>query len=150
MIWWNISEFLVTLSVICFLITQDLWLFLEKKVDYFNTLVLNITHHFCLFLCFCTHFSLSFTFLTYETFLTGVNQQQCFYPWQNTEGHKKGSTRIWITGFPAMETAWVACVLCFWSQYIFLNCFSLASIFHFAGKSKICTCNLRFHLSWVL
>lgn len=33
-----------------------------------------------LFLSFLTHFSLSFTFLTYETFLTRVNQQQCFYP----------------------------------------------------------------------
>ena len=148
MIWWNIFEFLVTLSAICFLITQDLRLFLEKKLIIVthwywtsHTITVNLK------LCFLTHFSLSFTFLTYETFLTFANQQ-CFYPSQNTEGHKKGSTRTWITGFPAMETAWVACVLCFWSQYIFLNCFSLASIFHFAGKSKICTCNLRFHPSW--
>lgn len=125
----------------------------RKKVDYCNTLWYWTSHTITvnLFLSFLIHFSLSFTFLTYETFLTRVNQQQCFYPWQNTEGHKKGITRTWITGFPSMETAWVACVLCFWSQHIiFQNCFSLASIFHFAGKSKICTCNLRFHLSWVL
>ena len=101
-----------------------------KKVDYCNTLVLNITYHYCQSLTLFPY-PLLIIFHLSNLWNLSVNQQQCFYPWQNTEGHKKGITRTWITGFPAMETAWVACVLCFWSQYIFLNWSSRLSQMHF-------------------
>ena len=145
MIWWNIFEFLVTLSAICFLITQDLRLFLEKKVDYFNTLVLNITHHFCLFLCFCTHFSLSFTFLTYETFLSINNN--VFIPRKILKAIKKA---VHVYEWQASIKGNCMGCLCplLLKPIYFSQLLQFGFNIHFAGKSKICTCNLRFHPSW--